>query len=267
MTEKNATKYTQAIDDLIDVPFEIITDDPRFSQQDFSSYDLQQGDGEESKSIMLSALEKSSTFVFDGIEDSVVITKITNPDQNDDIVEITIEYDSKYAGYGNRTGSPLFQPDNSVHHVVDMKINLESKEVKRFLVDGCWDELKQDFLQNTDCFTDTPYDVFLDSVNSKEQQVVKIRILPKTDNPNARWHFNPKNVFVLHGFNGTIQWTNEDDSPVRLVDNDGHIDSGDILPGQMWIRTFEKKGLYPYYGEPNHPKYASVTVLDELGKQ
>jgi hypothetical protein len=110
---------------------------------------------EEAKELVEQFVKTSPTFVFDGIEDSLEITKIaaftrkeTSEDSSDSGKikgwEFVFEFESRHAGYGDRTGEMLAQvitPHTAV-------ITVEQDEITSAIVDSKWDMKKQELVSD-----------------------------------------------------------------------------------------------------------------------
>lgn len=96
-------------------------------------------------------VKTSPTFVFDGIEESLVLTstaalssKTISPDDDYTSYQklgwvFTFEFDSRHAGYGDRTGQMLAQV--ITHHIAE--ITVEELEVVSAIMDNRWDMIQQ----------------------------------------------------------------------------------------------------------------------------
>ena len=93
---------------------------------------------QESQSIAAEFVRGSPTFDFDGIEESLKLTK-TLTEQRPDHWSFTFEFDSRAAGYGNRTGKMLAQV--ITHH--QAAITVEQMEITSAVIDDKWDMLRQ----------------------------------------------------------------------------------------------------------------------------
>jgi len=96
---------------------------------------------EESREIAEEFVEDSPTLVFDGIEDSLVLTD-TLTLQSPYCWQFVFEFDSSHAGYGDRTGLMLAQVITP-HQAV---VTVEQGEVTGAVLDGEWDMLSQETL-------------------------------------------------------------------------------------------------------------------------
>jgi hypothetical protein len=93
----------------------------------------------EEESIAVEYLRNSSTFGFDGIEDSINVTSIEIFESLPIQYVVKIDFKCTHAGYGDRTGQILAQvitPHNA-------KITIVEKEVMNAIIDGKWDMIKQ----------------------------------------------------------------------------------------------------------------------------
>ena len=96
---------------------------------------------EESQEIAEEFVEDSPTFVFDGIEDTLVLTD-TLTLQCPYCWQFVFEFDSSHAGYGDRTGLTLAEVITP-HQAV---VTVEQGEVTDAVLDGEWDMLSQETL-------------------------------------------------------------------------------------------------------------------------
>jgi hypothetical protein len=108
---------------------------------------------EEAKELAEDFVKTSPTFVFDGIEDSLKLTNIaafTRKEISEDAPdsgeikgwEFTYEFESRHAGYGDRTGEMLAQVITP--HVA--VITVEQDEIESAIMDSKWDMTKQELL-------------------------------------------------------------------------------------------------------------------------
>lgn len=96
---------------------------------------------EESRRIAEEFVRNSPTFVFDGIGDTLrLIDTITL--RCPYCWQFTFEFDSRHAGYGDRTGQALAQV--ITHHIG--QITVEMSEVKSAVMDGSWDMINQEII-------------------------------------------------------------------------------------------------------------------------
>ena len=70
--------------------------------------------------------------------------------------------------------------------------------------------------------------------------------------------YSPSRLQVVAGT--TITWTNADPLPHTITARDSTWDSGTILPGAVWSRTFDKPGRYEFFCGP-HPFMKGVIVV------
>jgi hypothetical protein len=106
---------------------------------------------DKSRQIAEEFVKNSPTFVFDGIEESLVLTntaafssKTISPANDQASPQklgwvFTFEFDSRQAGYGDRTGQVLAQV--ITHHVAE--ITVEELEVTTAVMDDQWDMKQQ----------------------------------------------------------------------------------------------------------------------------
>jgi hypothetical protein len=96
---------------------------------------------EESLKIAEDFVRRSSTFVFDGIEDSLQFVKRLDSDLKYTWTFV-FKFESRQAGYGDRTGQLLAE----VITPHEAEVTVECGEVKTAVVDGRWDMLSEKFL-------------------------------------------------------------------------------------------------------------------------
>jgi hypothetical protein len=96
---------------------------------------------EESEMIAEEFLRNSPTFVFDGIEETLQLTE-TLTGECPSCWTFVFEFESRHAGYGNRTGHILAQVITP-HQAV---ISVEQGEIKSAIMDGKWDMLHQEMV-------------------------------------------------------------------------------------------------------------------------
>ncbi len=78
--------------------------------------------------------------------------------------------------------------------------------------------------------------------------------------PSER-NYIPTAVTISLGINSTVQWTNADAVPHRIVSTEGFFDSGLIYPDQTWTYAFDGTGIY-FYRSPEHDwLQGKITVL------
>ena len=105
--------------------------------------------------IALAFLKNGATFKFDGITGSIVIGETLILESYPVQYVVTISFDSRHGGYGDRTGQFLIQ----VITPHEARITVVSGEVVSAILDGVWDELNQEELYQPGEFV-TPEDAF-----------------------------------------------------------------------------------------------------------
>lgn len=85
-----------------------------------------------SRQIAQDFIENDTTYVFDGLEDTL---KLTNTVKIDNGWQFTYEFDSAHSGYGDRTGEVLAAV--ITHHVA--VITVENGAVTAAVMDDYWD--------------------------------------------------------------------------------------------------------------------------------
>jgi len=92
---------------------------------------------EDSQKIEIDFLQNSPTFRFDGIENTL---KLSGAEEG---WEFGYQFQSRHAGYGDRTGLILAQV--ITHHRAEIVV--KHGEVARAVLDGKWDMLRQKMLE------------------------------------------------------------------------------------------------------------------------
>ncbi|MDP2919237.1 MAG: DUF4382 domain-containing protein [Dehalococcoidia bacterium] len=96
---------------------------------------------ENSQKIAEDFLKNSPTFAFDGIKES--FTLMTKTMVRDNTWQFIFEFDSRQAGYGDRTGRMLAQV--ITHH--QALVTIENGNVTEAILDGKWNEMTQEEVQ------------------------------------------------------------------------------------------------------------------------
>ena len=87
-------------------------------------------------------VRNSPTFVFDGIEESLKLVEMLHPDI-ENAWTFVFHFDSRHAGYGDRTGQVLAEVITP-HEAV---ITIEEGEIKSAVMDEKWDMLTQQMVE------------------------------------------------------------------------------------------------------------------------
>ena len=97
---------------------------------------------QDSQNIAVDLLRSSATFRFDGIEDTLKLVW-SGADKKPYRWEFHYEFESRHAGYGDRTGLILAQviTDHRAQIVV------EQGQVVHAVLDGKWDMLRQKIIE------------------------------------------------------------------------------------------------------------------------
>jgi len=97
--------------------------------------------------MALDWLRASPTFRFDGLEESLKVVEVWQAQTfaYPSFWQVTVEFDSTHAGYGDRTGQVLAQV--ITHHSI--RIHVTEGVVTMAVIDEKWDELKQSMLPST----------------------------------------------------------------------------------------------------------------------
>ncbi len=90
----------------------------------------------ESRKVAEEFVRSEATFRFDGIPETLKVTDTTSVG---DGWKISIEFDSRHAGYGNRTGQALAEV--ITRHVAE--VTVRSGKVTAAMMDGQWDMINQ----------------------------------------------------------------------------------------------------------------------------
>ena len=90
-------------------------------------------------SVAVGYVKNSPTFRFDGIVGSVEVTETVALDSYPMRFGVLVEFDSRQAGYGDRSGMMLAQV--VTHHVV--RVWVTRWEVSRAIMDDVWDMMNQ----------------------------------------------------------------------------------------------------------------------------
>lgn len=86
-------------------------------------------------------VQNSPTFAFDGIEESLELVETLYPDI-ENAWTFVFHFESRHAGYGERTGQMLAQ----VITPHDAVVTVEQGEAKSAVMDGKWDMINQKML-------------------------------------------------------------------------------------------------------------------------
>ena len=94
---------------------------------------------DEAERIALEFLIYAPTFAFDGIEESIEVLDVIAMESYPVQYAVTIAFECRHAGYGDRTGQMLAQ----VITPHEVRIVVSAGEVRSAVIDGEWDELNQ----------------------------------------------------------------------------------------------------------------------------
>ncbi|MBM3292059.1 hypothetical protein FJY84_05220 [Candidatus Bathyarchaeota archaeon] len=94
---------------------------------------------EKSSIIALNFLKNAPTFMFDGIEDSIKIIKVSELEKYPTLYIVQIGFSCRHSGYGDRTGQNLLQVI-SPHLLI---VHIENNRVLKAEIDGKWNEISQ----------------------------------------------------------------------------------------------------------------------------
>jgi len=90
-------------------------------------------------------VKNSSTFVFDGMENSLELVETLYPDI-ENAWQFVYHFESRQAGYGDRTGEMLAQVITP-HEAI---ITVEQGEIKTAIMDGKWDMVNQQMIDDVE---------------------------------------------------------------------------------------------------------------------
>jgi hypothetical protein len=107
-----------------------------FNESDLPGIDTS---AREAERIALEFLIDAPTFAFDGIEESIEVQDIVAMESYPIQYAVTIAFECRQAGYGDRTGQMLAQ----VVTPHEMRVVVSTGEVRSAVIDGEWDELNQ----------------------------------------------------------------------------------------------------------------------------
>ena len=102
------------------------------------------GSRERSQEIALEFVRLETTFRFDGIPETLEVTGTTSVGNG---WQFTIEFDSRQAGYGNRSGQMPAQV--ITHHTAEITVQ-GGLGVTKAVMDGVWDMVNQQMLNNVE---------------------------------------------------------------------------------------------------------------------
>ncbi len=94
------------------------------------------GSPDENQKVAAEFVKTEATYRFDGIPDTLKVTSTTSVGNG---WKYTIEFDSRHAGYGNRTGQVLAEV--VTHHTAE--VTVQAGKVTRAIMDGQWDMISQ----------------------------------------------------------------------------------------------------------------------------
>ena len=97
----------------------------------------QVGSKEHSQNVAEEFVRLETTFRFDGIPETLEVTTTTSIGNG---WQFTIEFDSRYAGYGNRSGQVLAQV--TTHHTAEVTVQ-SGLGVTKAIMDEVWDMIDQ----------------------------------------------------------------------------------------------------------------------------
>jgi hypothetical protein len=96
---------------------------------------------EANREIAEEFVQKSPTFIYDGMEESLELVETLYPDI-ENAWTFVYRFESRHAGYGDRTGQMLAQVITP-HEAV---ITVEQGEIKSAIMDEKWDMINQKML-------------------------------------------------------------------------------------------------------------------------
>ena len=99
------------------------------------------GSKEHSQSVAEEFVRLETTFRFDGIPETLEVTSTTSVGNG---WQFTVEYDSRHAGYGNRSGQILAQV--ITHHTAEVTVQ-GGLGVTKAIMDDVWDMIDQRMIE------------------------------------------------------------------------------------------------------------------------
>lgn len=94
---------------------------------------------EEAQQVAVDYIKSAPTYTFDGIAKTFQVSQV-EPLDCKGCFEVTIKFTSGYPGFGAR--SAYFLVKRLTPHTV--KVRVEKAQVTRAIIDGIWDEIKQE---------------------------------------------------------------------------------------------------------------------------
>jgi len=122
------------------------------------------GSREGSQRVAKEFVRLETTFRFDGIPDTLKATSTTSVANG---WKYTVEFDSRHAGYGNRSGQILAQV--ITHHTAE--ITVEAGRVTSAIMDGVWDMINQRMLNNIEISLAPIHEVKVSIMKSNPPQI------------------------------------------------------------------------------------------------
>jgi hypothetical protein len=122
------------------------------------------GSREGSQRVAEEFVRLEATFRFDGIPDTLKATSTTSVANG---WKYTIEFDSRHAGYGNRSGQILAQV--ITHHTA--VITVEAGKVTSAIMDGVWDMISQQMLHSIETSLAPIHEVKVSIMKSNPPQI------------------------------------------------------------------------------------------------
>lgn len=98
---------------------------------------------EDARQLAEAFMRNSATFTFDGIEDTLQLVETLYPDI-ENAWQFVFQFESRQAGYGDRTGQVLAEVITP-HEAI---ITVEHGEITSALMDGKWDMINQQMLDD-----------------------------------------------------------------------------------------------------------------------
>lgn len=105
-----------------------------------------------------------TTFRFDGLKDTFMVTGTTSVAGG---WSFTIEFDSRHAGYGNRSGQLLAQV--ITHHTAE--VTVEFGQVTAAIMDGVWDMIDQQMIEEIEIDLAPIHEVTVNYLKSNPPQI------------------------------------------------------------------------------------------------
>jgi hypothetical protein len=119
---------------------------------------------DDNKRVAEDFVKQEATYSFDGMAETL---KVTGSTSVVDGWRIIIEFDSRHAGYGDRSGQMLAQV--ITHHAAE--VTVQSGQVTTAVMDGVWDMVSQQMLDNIEIDLAPIHEVTVNYLKSNPPQI------------------------------------------------------------------------------------------------